>query len=222
MKPLSPTVDQSKKFGAKILEELERRPFGALTKAELEILIFAEMKDSGILSEEESNFSIANKLECSKAKVDSMLYAYRTRNISGYSADLSSVDFIKVAEINNEKIIFNIEEKFYRELFTDRLKSAGIYSDTSFNRERITVAGASFMKHVQDIFPGPKANSAHARISKDIQNLDASEFKPRWSAIVSALATKTGVTSFGWSVTNFLDLVSKDDAVKNAIEALQS
>lgn len=190
MKSIKITTESSSTFGKDLLTALAEHPFGSLSKLELEILVFSKMKDAGLIGDSESNFSIARILECSKAKVDSMLYAYRNRSISTDDSIDAAGDFIKVADLNDDKIIFNIEEQFYKELFIDRLKNAKIYSDSSFNRERVSVPGVAFMINVGELFPGKQSDELHQRLSDEIGDLTPEKLATPWEDFAKATGDK--------------------------------
>lgn len=193
------------KFGKEFLQKYLELPFASMSKSELELLIFSAMKDSGIIKESESSFSVSIQLDCSRNKVDSMLYAYRNRrfNDSSFANEFSSS--VRVAEATAEKLILNVGDRFYRELLIDRMKLAEIFSDSSFNRERVVIPGHLFIQNIEKVFPGDTADRIHSLISEEVSDVTSVGWRGRWAKFAHKLASDSSGGIIGYSANELLD-----------------
>jgi len=154
--------EQRHAFGKQVLSEvIAGAPFGSLTKSELEFEIFAALVDSGIIElDNSSNFDIARFLRCTMSKASSMIFQYQMRH--GAEVDdpeswkLALLEHVKlvVSSIvkSNDTVEFVVEEKFWREAFINDLKKINVFSDTSFNREKVILDKKDLINHANDIF----------------------------------------------------------------------
>lgn len=112
-----------------------------LSKGEQEALIFRAMVERQIVDLDKPLFELSLQLGVPLSKVQSLVYRYRL-SIHNSDADIQSianrmalVDFDPKAR----KVVFALEDKFLRDLLIAMLKKQGLFADTSFNREFISL-----------------------------------------------------------------------------------
>lgn len=154
-----PEEDELREFGRLIYEGVTGSPFGSLPKSELELLLFSSMITSGLIDvEAASNFSLARQLKCSPTKASSMVFNHRLRGASEDADDTSLQLAAATKVVINRKgsrdgeVTLNVEDRFWRSELIERLKKAGVYTDTSFNRERVILDEESFYAACPDVF----------------------------------------------------------------------
>ena len=131
-----------------MLETLRRVPFGSLPKTELDLALFRALIDSGLLEVNLPVFEIARRLEITPSRVRGLLYRYRLENQDG---DASVIDEITAAltktrfEITADRIVFGIEDPYLRDSLAALLKEQGIFADSSFNPETVTLTLEAFV-----------------------------------------------------------------------------
>ncbi|MCU1551046.1 MAG: hypothetical protein JWR36_1606 [Glaciihabitans sp.] len=139
---------QSRTFGESMLETLRRVPFGSLPKTELDLALFRALIDSGLLEVNLPVFEIARRLEITPSRVRGLLYRYRLENQDG---DAAVIDEITEAltktrfEITADRIVFGIEDPYLRDSLAALLKEQGIFADSSFNPETVTLTLEAFV-----------------------------------------------------------------------------
>lgn len=154
-----PKEDELREFGRLAYAAITDAPFGSLPKSELELLLFSAMITSGIIDiDSASNFSLARRLKCSPTKASSMVFNHRLRGAAENAADTNSQLAAATKVVMNRKgsrdgeVTLNVEDRFWRSELTERLKEAGVYTDTSFNRERIILDEKSFYEVCPKVF----------------------------------------------------------------------
>jgi hypothetical protein len=146
---------------------LSRAPLGSLSKSELDYLAFVALVDAGVVSADAPAFELAQLLEVTPAKVSAFVYAYRVRTQSPSSLldDLADA-IVLVALPADGNVVLNVEDRYWRETLISRLKAVGVYTDTSFNRERVTVPAAKFAHVLTAVF-GERARGLSRRLAAE-------------------------------------------------------
>ena len=153
MKLDSLTAAQRKAFADAVLERISGHPLGTVTKRELDIALFTGLVSAGFLDADESQFSMARKLGITPTRVRTLMYAYRLARADG-GGDLAAIlPHVRVVSIDAAgDAVLNAEDAFARDAFIARLKELDVYTNGSFNRERITVPTDLFMAALDDAF----------------------------------------------------------------------
>ncbi|NYI40874.1 hypothetical protein [Demequina lutea] len=140
-------------FADAVLERIGGDPFGTVPKRELDIALFSGLVAAGYLDADESQFSMARKLGITPTRVRALMYAYRLARADG-GGDLAAIlAHVRVVSIDAAgDAVLNVEDAFARDAFVARLKDLDVYTDGSFNRERITVTTDVFMAALDDAF----------------------------------------------------------------------
>lgn len=174
-------------FGAAVRARLFESPFGSLPKSELEILLFTELVQAKIIDlDQMSNFELARKLRCTPAKANNLLFNYRLREAPNdeEATQKKLADVTKIVKntksSNDGEVTLNVEDRFWRDELINQLKRQNIFTDTSFNRERLTLDAKLFYKACPDLFGGAgneianAAKSANSKRGKFAKNLISS------------------------------------------------
>jgi hypothetical protein len=154
-------------FASAYLAGLSRAPLGSLSKSELDYLAFVSLVDAGVVSADAPTFELAQLLEVTPAKVSAFVYAYRVRTQSPEHLldDLANAIVI-VALPADGNVVLNVEDRYWRETLISRLKAVGVYTDTSFNRERVTVDASKFA-HVLAALFGDRARGLGRKLAAE-------------------------------------------------------
>src|SRR3978361_2239154 len=140
-------------FASTYLAGLSRAPLGALSKGEVDYLAFVSLVDAGVVSVDAPAFELAQQLEVTPAKVSTFVYQYRVRTQSPETLldDLAAA-IVLVSLPSDGNVVLNVEDRYWRETLISRLKTVGVYTDTSFNRERVTVPADKFAHVLSRVF----------------------------------------------------------------------
>jgi hypothetical protein len=139
---------QSRAFGESVLETLRRVPFGSLPKTELDLALFRALIDSEMLDASMPVFEISRRLEITPSRVRGLIYRYRLEN---QDDDDTAMDEIAAAlvrtrfEMTGDHLVFGIEDPFLRDSFAALLKEQGVFADSSFNPETVSLTLGAFV-----------------------------------------------------------------------------
>jgi hypothetical protein len=139
---------QSRVFGESILESLRGVAFGSLPKAELDLTLFRAFIAAGILEVNLPVFEIARRLEITPARVRSLLYRYRLETQDGDAATLDEITAALTRtrfELSADRVVFGMEDPYLRDSLAALLKSEGVFADTSFNPETVSLSLGAFV-----------------------------------------------------------------------------
>ena len=194
-------------FAESYLAGLSRAPLGSLSKSELDYLAFVSLVDAGVISVDAPAFELAQLLEVTPAKVSAFVYGYRVRTQSQENLldDLANAIVI-VSLPPDGNVVLNVEDRYWRETLISRLKAVGVYTDTSFNRERVTVPATKFAHVLTAVF-GERAKGLSKKLSAerrhnagvDILDLLAGLPAATLTAGVSTVGTVTVGALLGWA-----------------------
>ncbi|WP_281871950.1 hypothetical protein [Brachybacterium paraconglomeratum] len=112
--------------------------------------------EARIINPDTPIFRLAQNLQCTPARASNLVFNYRLRSNSG-SEDSICKNLAAATEIadilpDTNKIILNIEDRYWRETLIADLKSLKVFSDTSFNRERIAMPLNAFLDSMEILF----------------------------------------------------------------------
>jgi hypothetical protein len=154
-------------FASNYLAGLSRAPLGSLSKSELDYLAFVSMVDAGVVSVDAPTFELAQLLEVTPAKVSAFVYAYRVRTQSPANLLDDLADAIVIVSLPADgNVVLNVEDRYWRETLISRLKAVGVYTDTSFNRERVTVDASKFAHVLSAVF-GERAKGLGRKLAAE-------------------------------------------------------
>lgn len=203
-----PTPEQLENFGRHVFTEISTRAFGSISKNELELTYLSALVRSEIIDLDHlSNFELARKLLCTPSKASNLRFNYQirvTENLDAATLRNALAKHTVIVEVTapiekkgkKSEVILNVENKFWQDVLISEFKKAGIYSDTSFNRERVIVDTRVFLENAHTVF-GLSRESIEGLLDED------GEHEPRVELFQSALAKFTGgaIEGVGSTVT---------------------
>lgn len=166
----STEVSKHHVFGELVHERLTKSvPFGSLSKTEIELAIYGALVDSGLVDRNLRPFDLAMKLRCTPTRANSLIFNHQLRMAADEKSEGSLSTAVNVVRDTSEakkgKVVLNVEHRFWREALINRLKEHDIYTDTSFNRERLTMDEWSFVKACELVF-GDDAKSIVSKVKR--------------------------------------------------------
>ena len=191
-------------FASAYLNGLSRAPLGALSKSELDYLAFVSLVDAGVVSVDAPSFELAQLLEVTPAKVSAFVYAYRVRTQSTENLldDLAAAIVLVVSLPADGNVVLGVEDRYWRETLISRLKAVGVYTDTSFNRERVTVPAAKFAHVLTAVF-GERAKGLSKKLAAERRSNLGVDFLELLVGMPAATLT-AGVSTVGTATVGAL------------------
>lgn len=190
-------------FASTYLAGLSRAPLGALSKSELDYLAFVALVDAGVVSVDAPAFELAQQLEVTPAKVSTFVYQYRVRTQSPETLldDLANA-IVLVSLPADGNVVLNVEDRYWRETLIARLKAVGVYTDTSFNRERVSVPADKFAHVLARVF-GERAKGLAKKLAAERRHNAGVDFIDLLAGLPGATLT-AGVTTVGTATVGAL------------------
>ena len=223
-KPLE-KIDLAKLFSRKFVEGFAKPAFGAISKTEVDNLVFALLIEVGALDPKSQAYEIARDLNVTPAKARNLLFQWQLRSLGDGTAlkddliaALGTVRFAKEGNL----LVFGIESPLLREELRSRLKRMGVYADTSFSSELVRLSVKHFVDFLDAFLDEDTKKAMHQALIDDGQLQDKS-FKAVAFRILKGVAKKAAGEAgdeladlFGEAVRG---LVAGDaDGVKGAVE----
>jgi hypothetical protein len=190
-------------FASAYLSGLSRAPLGALSKSELDYLAFVALVDAGVVSVDAPAFELAQQLEVTPSKVSTFVYQYRVRTQSPETLldDLANA-IVLVSLPADGNVVLNVEDRYWRETLIARLKAVGVYTDTSFNRERVTVPADRFAHVLTRVF-GERAKGISKKLAAVRRQHAGADILELLSGLPAATLT-AGVSTVGTATVGAL------------------
>ena len=139
-----------------MVEALDGHPFASGPKRRLDIALFTGLANAGAIDVRRDEFALARQLGITPARVRGFVYEYRLAH-GGPTQDLDILlDGVRVVSLDPDgDVVLNVANSYDRDVLKARLKEFGVYTDTSFNRERMTLPAKRFLDVVDDAFGNP-------------------------------------------------------------------
>ena len=173
------TLDETR-FTRLFSERYLSAPFASLTKSETDYVLFSCLVDAGYLDRTDPVFTIAQRLRITPTKAKNLLYQYDLRTmVEGDAAQTAALsDAIVVvgftegsdapgADRDREVLTLGIENAYLRDVLIARLKKAGVFTDTRFNRELIEVKLYRFVQAFRELFPDSTYDETIAKLEAE-------------------------------------------------------
>ena len=223
-KPLE-KIDLAKLFSRKFVEGFAKPAFGAISKSEVDNLVFALLIEVGALDPKSQAYEIARDLNVTPAKARNLLFQWQLRSLGDGTAlkddliaALGTVRFAKEGNL----LVFGIESPLLREELRSRLKRMGVYADASFSSELVRLSVKHFVDFLDAFLDEDTKKAMHQALIDDSQLRDKS-FKAVAFRILKGVAKKAAGEAgdeladlFGEAVRG---LVAGDaDVVKGTVE----
>ena len=168
------TLDETR-FTALFSERYLSVPFASLTKSETDYVLFSCLVDAGYLDRSDPVFTIAQRLRITPTKAKNLLYQYDLRTMVegdaaqtlALSAAIVVVGFTESPDSEQEILTLGIENAYLRDVLIARLKKAGVFTDTRFNRELIQVKLYRFVQAFSELFPESAYDETIAKLEAE-------------------------------------------------------
>jgi hypothetical protein len=208
MSQLAEKIKDHKEFTYRIFSELQKLPFGALPKSELELLILDSLIRSISTEEPYSNVEnhfnmLKTELKLSQAQLKNKILAAQLRYDLKTDQDVEKYifDAVKKKEctVEGQFLIIQISNPLLNDTAKSYFEVRGILNDTSFNKTIIKINLKGFLSFIQlssyidenkikEINSFLEKGRAEGIIkSKDSHNLSALELISNGTAITSNL-----------------------------------
>ena len=220
--------DKAKRFSIGLVEGFARPAFGAISKSEVDNLVFALLIEAGAFDPKSQAYEIARDLNVTPTKARNLLFQWQLRSLGDGSAlkddliaALGTVRFAKEGNL----LVFGIESPLLREELRSRLKHMGVYADASFSAEIVRLSVKHFAEFLDSFLDRETKKAMHRALIEDGQIKDKS-FKAVAFRILKGVARKAAgevgdelTDVFGEAVRG---LVSGDaDSVKRAVGSIE-
>jgi hypothetical protein len=124
--------------------------FGALPKAEIDLLVFHMLYETGLVDADTPQYDIARQLRITPSRVRALTFQRELRDAQ-QTDDALKVRLVKcltttrfVREDSSTRIVFGVEDPLLQADLTARLKKLMETPDYSFNREIVIVSSSAF------------------------------------------------------------------------------
>ena len=198
--------DEAKSFCIELIKAYTTPAFGAISKTEIDNVVFGLMIKSGLIDLKLQVYEIARKLNITPTKTRNLLFQWQLRNSNdseklkeGLREALQSVRFGK----DGSFLVFGIESPILREELRSRLKKQGIFADASFSSEIVRLKVEQFVEFLDDFLNEETTKKMREALVKDGQVKDPS-FKASAIRIMKHFAEKA-IGPDGGEMVNFVE-----------------
>lgn len=201
------TEVQYKEFGEKFVERFLAHGFGAMTKTEIDILVYHLLSESAEIKYK-SNYHVANKLKIPEAKVKAMrlnaALKYKPANHKAVLANIVTrvTDEMAKPEFEGGKVTITIENPVEQRELEHAIKSAGRNIEYGLNKELLKISPIALFELVVANLENPESaleTIIQAKITdKDIQNkiIDSTlTLRQKLNKVGEEISEKSGLIS---------------------------
>ena len=148
------SIKDTKGFVKEFLDEYLSDGLGAKNKREIDILIMNLLMKYGDLTAK-SNQELSILLQATESKIKSLRYEARLKYPP--DADYVKREFLYILtksqfDFDRGKIVFVIEDEFLRHAIQGKLKSKGMFADSSFNTELVKIDKSSLEAVIRELY----------------------------------------------------------------------
>lgn len=218
-------LENAKTFSGKFIKVFASPAFGAISKTEVDNLVFGLLVEVGAINPKSQAYEIARDLNVTPSKARNLLFQWQLRTLGdGDALKDDLVEALKSVRFTNEGnlLVFGIESPLLREELRSRLKRMGIYADASFSSEMVRLSVSHFAEFLDDFLDRGTKTSITKSLIKDGQKKDKS-FLAVAGRILGGIAKKAAGEAGGEIAGLFGDavrgLLSADaEGVKSSVE----
>jgi hypothetical protein len=208
-------------FATKFLGEYLTPAFGARSKSETDLLVFASLVAAGAIDPAGPIYDTARALNITPARARNLLFNWQLRSTdpqadlrAGLIAALQHTRFATDGSLMS----FGVESPILREEFRARLKRKGIFADASFSQELLRLPVPAFVDFLDELVDDDTKKALRAILVKGHQLPDTS-FKAFATGVLQKLGEKVAGEA-GEAVAGAIVKGAGDTVVKPAIERL--
>jgi len=184
--------ERAQTFARDFLRRFVSPAFGALSKTEVDILVFGLLVEAGAIEPRSQVYEIARDLNVTPAKARNLLFQWQIRNLG--EGDAITDDLVTALRTvrfgkDGDLLSFGVESPLLREELRSRLKKLGIFADASFASEMIRLPTAHFVEFLDDLMSAKDKRAVRKALVADKRLKDRS-FKALVITVLKAVATK--------------------------------
>ncbi|MDE0156036.1 MAG: hypothetical protein OXI88_00660 [Gammaproteobacteria bacterium] len=223
-KLLTPLDDNEKvkNFYQNFIKTFVTPAFGAISKTEVDNLVFGLLIDAGALDPKSQVYEIARDLNVTPAKARNLLFQWQLRSMGNGDVlkkdlieALSSVRFVKDGDL----LSFGVESPLLREELRSRLKHLQIYADASFSSEIIRISVDHFVEFLDDFLGDIGKKKIQQALIKDNQ-IEDNSYKAAACRILKGIAEKAAGEA-GGELTDLLGKAVSGLVEDNAVSVIE-
>lgn len=186
IKPASAT-----KFAAVVIEGYLSPAFGARSKAETDLLIFAGLIEAGLVDPEAPLFDTARRLNISTTRVRNLLFNWQMRSPTPFDLRQAFAGALKKTRFSKDGTLlaFGVENPLLKEEIIASLKRKGFFADASFSKEIVRLPVEALVEFLDEILDDKTKEDVRVALVADKQLPDKS-FKALAIGIFSKLGEK--------------------------------
>ena len=201
------TEAQYKEFGEKFVERFLAHGFGAMTKTEIDILVYHLLSESSEIKNQ-SNYHVANKLQIPEAKVKTLrlnaALKYKPANHKAVLANIVTrvTDEMAKPEFEGGRVTITIENPVEQRELEHAIKSAGRNIEYGLNKELLKITPIALFELVVANLENPETEFEaiiQAQVSdKEIQDkiIDSTlTFRQKLNKVGEEISEKSGLIS---------------------------
>jgi|GEM_PF-1307211 len=185
-------INNAKLFSCKLVKVYATPAFGAISKTEIDNLVFGLLVETGALNPKSQVYEIARDLNVTPAKARNLLFQWQLRSMedgNNLKDDLiSALQSVRFAK-DGDYMSFGIESPLLREELRSRLKRIGVYPDASFSSELIRLSVRHFVDFLDNFLDKETKKSLQKQLVKDHHLADKS-FKGIAFRVLKGVAKK--------------------------------
>jgi hypothetical protein len=186
------TPGAAETFASRFLEAYLSPAFGALSKTEVDNLVFRCLIQTGAIDPAAPVYDIARALNLTPTRVRTLIFNWQLRSTATDDdlrlALVAAIGRTRFAK-DNDYLTFGIESPLVREDMIARLKRKGVYADTSFSRDIVRIQVDVFVEFLDDLVDDATKRAVVESLVDDKQLPDRS-FKALLTGVVSKLGEK--------------------------------
>ena len=180
------------KFASMFVDGYLSPAFGARSKAEIDLLVFASLIEAGAIDPSAPTYEVARALNITPTRVRSLVLNWQLR-AAALRGDLrpTIIDLLKKTRFTKDGTLlsFGVESPLLREDIAARLKRRGIFPDASFSKELVRLPVEAFVEFLDDVLDDETKRQVQATLVKDKQLPDRS-FKALATGVLAKLGEK--------------------------------
>jgi hypothetical protein len=190
--------------------------FGALSKSEIDLLVFKCLIEAKAIDPNGPIYDIARALNITPTRVRSLILNWQLRSMSAQSNLKDSiVKALKLTRFSKDGTLltFGVESPLLKEDITARLKRRGVFTDASFSKELVRLPVDAFVEFIDDLVDDDTKREVRTTLVKDKQLPDKS-FKALATGVLGKLGEKVAGKVGEDIAGDLLDGIGKSAAEK--------
>ena len=162
--------ENAKQFASGFVDVFMSPAFGAISKTEVDNLVFGLLVEVGAIDSKAQIYEIARDLNVTPSKARNLLFQWQLRSM-GEGNDLKSdlIESLKSVRFSKDGdfLVFGVESPLLREELRSRLKRLGVYADTSFSSEVIRISLKHFVEFLAVLLTEKEKQTVRKALVKD-------------------------------------------------------